>query len=156
MLDRNSMPRPQEFFSSMGLQLSGKGRWRTTQCKFHGGSDSMRVNMDNGAWVCMAACGARGGDVLSYYMAENCVSFIDAAKALGVWRKNDSSKVTSQLMAKPIAARDALEMLSREANIVAVIVLGRNSPDISWGKDKDRLLLAVRRINTIRGWFHEF
>jgi len=34
--------------------------------------------------MCMT-CGARGADVLAFYMLRHRVSFIEAAKALGAW-----------------------------------------------------------------------
>ena len=62
--NRDALPEPIGYFEGMGLNLRGPGKWKTTRCEFHGGSDSMRVNTSSGAWVCMA-CGAKGGDVLA-------------------------------------------------------------------------------------------
>ena len=59
--DRRNLPDPVAFYESHGLKLTGRGKWRTTSCTFHGGSDSMRVNTETGAFACMAGCGARGG-----------------------------------------------------------------------------------------------
>ena len=65
--DRTHLPEPVGYFEERGLVLTGPARakWRTTACTFHGGSDSMRINTQTGAWVCMAGCGAKGGDVLA-------------------------------------------------------------------------------------------
>ena len=67
--DRNQLPDALTYFENRGLTLKGppSAKWKSTACNFHGGSDSMRVNMASGAWVCMS-CDAKGGDVLSYEM----------------------------------------------------------------------------------------
>jgi hypothetical protein len=44
----------------------------------------LRVFFESGAFRCMA-CGARGGDVLAFFMQRHGVPFIAAAKALGAW-----------------------------------------------------------------------
>ena len=83
MFERDRLPDPVSYYEAVGLKLTGprSSKWRTTECKFHGGSDSMRVNVATGAFRCMN-CGARGGDVLAYHMAESGLEFVDAAKAL--------------------------------------------------------------------------
>ncbi len=48
--DRERMPDPVSYFEGEGLKLSGPGKWKTTGCTFHGGSDSMRINVASGAW----------------------------------------------------------------------------------------------------------
>ncbi len=81
---KHNLPSPQAYYEAEGLVLQPGGqRWRTTRCEFHGGSDSMRVHLGSGAFVCMAGCGARGGDVLAYHMAAHGMGFVEAAKALG-------------------------------------------------------------------------
>jgi hypothetical protein len=64
--DRTLLPDPVTYFENQGLTLKGprSAKWKTTTCNFHGGSDSMRVNVATGAWVCMS-CGEKGGDVLA-------------------------------------------------------------------------------------------
>lgn len=91
-LNRERLPDPDTFYSNEGLTLAGLSRaeWKTARCIFHGGSDSMRVNMASGAWVCMA-CNAKGGDVLAYRMQAHGEHFIDAAKALGAWVEDGKS-----------------------------------------------------------------
>ena len=83
--DRTRLPEPAGYFASQGLTLKGPHRspWQTTACSFHGGSDSMRVNVINGAFVCMN-CGVKGGDVLAYEMQASSLEFVAAAKALGI------------------------------------------------------------------------
>src|SRR5574344_1475432 len=116
--DRNALPEPLGYYESQGLTFrERKGRWRTTRCDFHQGSDSMRVNVQTGAWVCMA-CGVHGGDVLSYEMQLTGADFVSAAKTLGCW--SDDGKPTTQNKPTPIPARAALQALSFEALLVAV------------------------------------
>jgi hypothetical protein len=83
---RDRLPDPLDYYTNTaGLQLTGKGKWRTSRCDNHGGSDSMRINIENGAYVCMAGCGARGGDVLAYHRWEHGLGFVEAAEALGAY-----------------------------------------------------------------------
>ena len=84
--DRDRLPNPAEYFDDRGFTLSGprSAKWKTTRCPFHGGSDSMRVNVHSGGWCCMN-CGAKGGDVLSFEMQLTGAEFVPAAKALGAW-----------------------------------------------------------------------
>lgn len=83
--DRQRLPDPATYFASQGLKLIGRtGKWRTTSCVFHGGSDSMRVNLTTGGWCCMN-CGAKGGDVLAYHMEHHRLDFVEAARQLGAW-----------------------------------------------------------------------
>ena len=64
---RENLPDPVTYFENEGLKLTGKSKWRTTACNFHGGSDSMRINTESGGFCCMN-CGFKGGDVLAYHM----------------------------------------------------------------------------------------
>lgn len=83
---KHQLPDPHGYYADIaGLPLTGKGKWRTTRCDNHGGSDSMRVNFQTGAFVCMAGCGARGGDVLAYHMAAHGLGFVEAARELGAY-----------------------------------------------------------------------
>ena len=117
--NRDALPDAQTYFEERGLKLTGPSRakWKTTRCEFHGGSDSMRVNTQTGAWVCMAGCGAKGGDVLAYHMAADGLDFITAAKELGGWV--DDGKPAP---ARPagLSARAALELLRPSVYLVFV------------------------------------
>lgn len=148
--DPTGLPEPLAYYESVGLMPKGKGVWRTTACEFHGGSDSMRINSKSGSFVCMALCGARGGDVLAYEMARSGLGFVEAAQALGAW-VGPSKPVHRR--PTPISARDALQVLATEASIVAVVAadvvkgVGLKNDDLS------RVLTAVGRINRIREVF---
>ena len=148
-LNRDLLPEPATYFENQGLKLSGprSAKWKTTECRFHGGSDSMRVNTTTGAWVCMAGCGARGGDVLAYEMATGGLGFIEAAKALGAWV--DDGKPPTQLKPTPISSRAALSVLAFEGTLTAIaagnIAKGVNLTDA----DRARVPRAAGRINKI-------
>jgi len=148
--DRNKLPEPLEYFESEGLKLTGRGKWRTTECKFHGGSDSMRINTATGAWVCMACC-VKGGDVLAHHMQLHGLEFMDAAKALGAWIEDGKPRP----MQKPTALqpRAALEVLGFEANLVAVAA-GNLAHGLAMSDaDRARLLVCAGRISRIAGDF---
>jgi hypothetical protein len=124
--------------------------WKTTACIFHGGSDSMRINTHSGAWVCMAGCGARGGDVLAYEMAVAGIDFVDAAKALGAWL--DDGKPAPK-RPTPLHARDAIQLLNREVNLIAVAVGNVNKGIKLTEQDRARVMVAAGRISQIAGMF---
>ncbi len=116
--NRDALPEPLGYFEAQGLQFrERKGRWRTTRCEFHGGSDSMRINTHTGAFVCMACC-AKGGDVLAYEMAHAGLSFIEAAKSLGCWIEDGKPQHHRRPRALP--AHEALELIESEARLVAI------------------------------------
>ena len=145
---KDKLPDPASYFESEGLVLKGprSAKWKTTECKFHGGSDSMRINVTTGGWVCMA-CNAKGGDVLAHYMAEHGVDFITAAKALGAWV--DDGKPDKPHRPKPLPASQAIQVLAFESTLAAVAA-GNVAHGIQLtDKDRARLLVAARRINHI-------
>ncbi|WP_429019384.1 CHC2 zinc finger domain-containing protein [Comamonas sp. 4034] len=125
----------------------GKGKkWVTTACAFHGGSDSMRINLHSGAFVCMAGCGARGGDVLAYHMAAYGLGFIDAAKVLGCWIEDGS---LAPAKPTPFTARQALEVLAVESNLIAIAAANIASGVVLSQDDRQRVRLAANRIHQI-------
>ena len=145
--DRRNLPDPISYFESEGLKLTSRGKWRTTACQFHGGSDSMRINTDSGAFACMAGCGARGGDVLAYHMAQHGLEFVEAAKALGAWI--DDGKPATQHKPTPLSPRQALEVLSAECNLVA-IAAGNMAQGVHLTiAERQRLLTASNRITRL-------
>lgn len=121
-LIREQLPEPQAYFEGQDLVLVGKGAWRTARCVFHGGSDSMRVNVRSGAFVCMTGCGARGGDVLAYHMAIQGLGFVEAAKNLGAWEEEPQHGASRRPPCRPLGlpVRDALALLREDAMVVAV------------------------------------
>ena len=147
--ERERLPDPATYFEGEGLTLTGPptAKWKTTACTFHGGSDSMRINTTTGAFVCMAGCGARGGDVLGYHMAAHGLEFVDAAKALGAWVDDGKPQAPHRLT--PLTPRAALQVLSFEATVAAVAAGNlANGVDLT-DDDLARLLTAANRINRI-------
>lgn len=145
--DRTRLPDPVDYYTDAGLKFrERKGKWRTTECRFHGGTDSMRINTSTGAFCCMAGCGARGGDVLAYHMALHGQDFTTAAKELGCWVDDGRPAPTRPT---PLPARDALHLLASEANLVAVAAANVANGATLTKKDLSRLLTAAGRINKI-------
>ena len=144
---RDHLPDAATFYANEGLKLVGRGIWRTTACQFHQGSDSLRVNVQSGAFVCMAGCSARGGDVLAYHMAAHGLGFVDAAKALGAWHSD--GKPNKPQRPKPIPATAAIQLLAFESNLAAVAA-GNLAHGITLSDDdRARLLVAARRIQHV-------
>ena len=151
-LDRNLFPDTTAYFEAQGLKLAGPSRakWKTTECRFHGGSDSMRVNTASGAWVCMS-CGEKGGDVLAYEIASTGLEFVQAAKAIGAWVEDGKPHKPQKPTALP--PRAALEVIGYECNLVAVAAGNLASGVTLTDIDLDRLMVAAGRINRIVGEF---
>lgn len=142
---KSLLPDPVTYFEGLGLRLVGRGDWRTTKCLFHGGSDSLRINVRSGGWVCMS-CGAKGGDVLAFHMEFQGMDFVSAAKDLGAWVPNAYQSAQRPL---PFVARDALGAIRFEALLCAIaacnLARGTNLTD----SDRERLVLAAGRIEFI-------
>ena len=143
---RDNLPEPVSYFENHGLVLKGPGKWKTTSCTFHGGSDSMRVNTGSGAWVCMS-CGAKGGDVLAYEMQFTGAEFIEACKSVGAWV--DDGRAPVQHKPSPLTPRQALSVLAFESTLAAVAA-GNLAQGVALSAvDLSRLLTAAGRINLI-------
>lgn len=150
--DRNLLPDPTSYFEEQGLKLSGprSAKWKTTECRFHDGSDSMRVNTSTGAWVCMS-CGKKGGDVLAYELAVTGADFVEAAKAIGAWF--DDGKPYTPPKPTPLSPRAALSALAFEATFTAVAAGNMAKGVVLTNADRDRLMTAAGRINLLVGAF---
>ncbi len=146
--DRTLLPDPATYFENQGLILKGprSAKWKTTVCNFHGGSDSMRVNVATGAWVCMS-CGEKGGDVLAYEIKDGGREFVDAAKTLGCWV--DDSRPPVFTKPTPLSPRLALSVMAFESTLAAVaagnVANGVTLTDV----DRARLMVAANRINRL-------
>ena len=146
--DRDLLPDPVTYFEDLGLKLFGppSAKWKTTECRFHGGHDSMRINITTGAWVCMA-CGEKGGDVLAYEMASTGTEFVAAAKAIGAWV--DDGKPQAPQRPAPLPPRAALSVMAFEATLTAVAA-GNIAHGVALTElDRARLLKAANRINLL-------
>ncbi|HMN92716.1 MAG TPA: CHC2 zinc finger domain-containing protein [Hydrogenophaga sp.] len=146
--DRNRLPDPITYFEELGHKLKGphRAKWKTTNCRFHGGSDSMRVHVHTGAWVCMS-CGVKGGDVLSYHMQAHGMEFIGAAKSLGAWIDDCKSEPNRKPTA--LSPRAALEVLGFEATVCAVAAGNLAHGLTLTDADRKRLLVCSRRITRL-------
>lgn len=144
---RDRLPDPVGYFESLGLPLRGPGKWGTTRCDFHGGSDSMRVHRERGAWVCMA-CGAKGGDVLAFQMAAAGQGFIDAACSLGAWQ--DDGKSEPPPRPRNFSASDGLQVLEFESLLAWTAACNLAQGMTLTDDDRARLGVAAQRIHTIR------
>lgn len=150
--DRNLLPDPTSYFESQGLKLIGprSAAWKTTECRFHGGSDSMRINTENGIWKCMN-CDVKGGNVLAYQMKAYGMDFQDACKALRVPLQSDKPSRKPAVL----SARDALRVTANEANLVAIAACNVAHGVVLTAKDKDRLLKAAARIIRLEEEFND-
>lgn len=145
--DRSALPETLAYLEGEGLTPSPRGEWRTAACPFHGGTDSLRVHVARGAWVCMS-CGEKGGDVLAFHMKRHGLGFVEAAKALGAWAEGGKpSKYRQAPM--PFTARDGLTALKDEALLAAVAACNVAHGVALTDEDRARLLQAARRINFI-------
>ena len=115
--ERDRLPDPIAYFENQGLTLRGPGKWKTTRCNFHDGSDSMRVNTTSGSWVCMN-CGVKGGDVLAYEMQATGTEFVRAAQELGAWVDDGRPPPTTKPAALP--PRAALAALAHETSLLFI------------------------------------
>lgn len=146
--DRTLLPDPTEYYEAIGHRLIGPARakWKTTNCTFHGGRKTMRLNTKTGAFVCMS-CSAKGGDVLAYFMHSHGTDFISSAKALGAWVDDGRPHPQSKPTALP--PRQALEVLSFEATLVAVAAANLAHGVALGDADLARLLACAGRIGRI-------
>lgn len=132
---REMMPDPQVYLEGRGLRLQGRGEWRTTSCPVHGGSDSLRVNVRSGGFICMAGCGLKGGDLVSFVEQVDGVPFVTAAKQLGAWVPGPWA--THKQTSRGFSAADALRSVALELNVCRVVVAdvrnGHVPNDADWG-----------------------
>jgi hypothetical protein len=143
-LIRERMPEPVSYFEGEGLPLTGRGNWRTTGCEFHGGSDSMRVKVESGAWVCMA-CGEKGGDVLAYAMRRYDLGFVAAARMLGAY-SDDGKPHRGSMQATTLSARDAMEVIAIELYVLTVVIADIRKGLIPSDADWQRFIDGAGRI----------
>lgn len=148
--DRERLPDPESYYADReGLKLIGtrSSPWRTTECRFHGGSDSLRINLRSGAFVCMAGCGAKGGDLLGYHRAAHGLGFVEAAQELGAWIEDGKPEIERR--PTTISPRDAITVLHLEVNLAAVAAANLAQGVELTDKDRARLMTAARRVSQI-------
>lgn len=145
-VDQHRKPPTHEVMQHYGAALvHGKGKWFTLSCEFHGGSDSMRVNTDTGGWCCMA-CDKKGGDSIAYLMELEGIGFVEAAKKLDCWIEDGRPTPTKPA---PFTARQALEVLTSETNLIAITALSVAAGNAITQADRERLIQAARRVQFV-------
>lgn len=147
---RENLPDPHHYYADIaGLKLVGKGPWLTGPCEFHDSRATMRVNIQTGGFVCMADCGARGGNVLDYHRAKHGMGFVEAAKALGAY-EDDGKSSTGPTRPTAIPARDLLRSVADELQLCVFVL-----HDVLNGKcnddDYDRFKAATSRVIYVAG-----
>ena len=148
MFDRSRLPDPVQYFESERLVLLGKGKWRSTRCVFHGGSDSMRINTDSGGFCCMN-CGARGGDVVAYAMQAQGLGFIEAARSLGAWIDDGKPDRVPRERVSKLSMRERLEVLYPESLLLLIVGSDMRHKRAISDADFERLGVAIQRIGHV-------
>ena len=143
--ERSLLPDPAAFYESEGLTLTGPSNWKTTRCVFHGGSDSMRINTDSGAFKCMA-CEQHGGDVLDFVMQWHGAEFMEAAEALGA--TVDDGKPARPKPKTTLSPAAALALVQSETWFICCTALAAANA-IPNPADRARLIDATRAIQQI-------
>jgi DNA primase len=83
--DRSLLPPPEAFFHDNVRGFRARGRRATGLCPFHPDKNpSLSIDLDRGLWNCFAC--AEGGDVLTFVMRRDGISFKQAAQSLGATR----------------------------------------------------------------------
>lgn len=138
---RDRLPDAIDYFDLEGVPLKGLGRWRTGPCAFHGGSDSLRVNVKTGAWVCMN-CRTKGHDVLAYCMQRHGLDFVGAARALGAYVEDGKPHRGPNKMTT-LPPRDAMQLIAVELNVAVVVISDIRSGVIPSDGDWQRFLSSA-------------
>jgi hypothetical protein len=130
---KDRLPDVQSYFESEDVHLVGPGQWKTGPCHLHGGSDSLRVNVRTGGWVCMN-CMAKG-DMLAYHMQRHDLDFIAAARQLGAYVE-DGKPHRGQAKPKTLPATEAMQLIVHcwlvQVNVIAGIRAGVIPSDVDW------------------------
>lgn len=144
---RERLPDWIAYADAQGLELTGKGSWRSTLCPLHDDhSPSLRVNTESGGWCCMS-CGCSGGDTLSFHMQRYGADFLDAARELGA--VDAGARSLHQQKRAALSARDALAVLHLDALFVFVYASNLSQGVVLTEEDRRALNDCVRRIGLI-------
>ncbi len=144
---RDRLPDPVGYFDSEGVTLKGPGRWKSGACGFHGGSDSLRVNVQSGAWRCMN-CGVKGGDVLAHAMQLRGLDFVEAARALGAYA-DDGRPHKGPTQAATLPARDAMQLAAFEIVLALLVISDIQRGVIPTADDWQRFVGSASRLQLL-------
>lgn len=81
---QDSLPTPYSYYKKLFPYIFSGREWVNVRCCFHKDKNpSLSINLKSGGYFCHA-CGAKGGDVLSFHMSKNQMTFKAAVAALSV------------------------------------------------------------------------
>ena len=144
---KDRLPDVQSYFESEDVHLVGPGQWKTGPCHLHGGSDSLRVNVRTGGWVCMN-CGAKCGDVLAYAMQRHFEGFIEAARKLGAYAE-DGRPHRGPTQAATLPARDAMQLAASELLVALLVIADIKTGLIPCAADWQRFIVSASRLQAL-------
>lgn len=90
---KENLPLPIDVLRWLGITVSktNNSEYLSIFCPFHKNGQentpSLNIHKGRGNYRCHA-CGAKGGDILAFYMSVKRKDFIQAAKDLGAWEVN--------------------------------------------------------------------
>jgi hypothetical protein len=146
--DTTRKPDIASYLEGQGAALTGRGKWRHGPHAACGSSDALRVNVETGGGCCMS-CGFSFGDAIAFHMKTHGLSFVDTAKALGIWVDDPEDPKHQRRKPLPFSARDALEVVSAEVLLVAVAACNLARGIELASADRERLVQAAGRIRFI-------
>lgn len=118
--NRDRLPDWLTYTGMHGINVEGKGAWRSILCPFHDDTHaSLRINTKSGGWCCMS-CQTSGGDTLSFYMQMTGLGFVEAATMLGAWEGD--TKPTGREKPRRLSASDALQLLHRDIRTAYLVI----------------------------------
>src|SRR5690348_2828361 len=84
-INRSLLPTAATYYSKQFPGIKLKSQWVKVFCCFHSDSNpSLSINLISGGFNCFA-CGAKGGDVISFVMQRYHLTFKEACLQLGVY-----------------------------------------------------------------------
>jgi len=84
---KSHLPDPKSYYAKQfsGLNIHRNKPWTQVKCCFHDEQKpSLGINLISGGFNCFA-CGAKGGDIISFHQKRYKLSFKETIKILGVW-----------------------------------------------------------------------
>lgn len=80
---RELLMAPADYYEIQFPGLKKNQGWAKVRCVFHHDENpSLSINLDHGHFKCHA-CGAKGGDIISFHARLYNMGFVDTAKTMG-------------------------------------------------------------------------